>query len=63
MGVNRCGQDPNWDYPGASVVIDPYGEVLVNAGEGEAVVSAQVSIEVVEQWRETFPALKDLELV
>ncbi|MCF6313972.1 MAG: carbon-nitrogen family hydrolase [Verrucomicrobiales bacterium] len=62
VGVNRCGEDPNWDYPGASVVIDPHGKVLVNAREGEAVVSAEVSIEVVDEWRETFPALVDLEV-
>ncbi|NQU09406.1 carbon-nitrogen family hydrolase, partial [bacterium] len=28
IGVNRCGRDPNNEYPGRSQIIDPRGEVL-----------------------------------
>ena len=28
IGVNRCGRDPNVDYPGHSQIISPRGEVL-----------------------------------
>lgn len=61
IGVNRCGEDPNWDYPGASVVIDPHGKVVVEAGKDEGPVSAELSIDVVDDWRREFPALMDLE--
>jgi len=62
IGVNRCGEDPNWDYPGASVVIDPHGKVIADGGEAEGVIPAELSVEVVENWRNEFPALMDLEI-
>lgn len=62
IGVNRCGEDPNWDYPGASVVIDPHGKVIADAGKDEGIVSVDLSVEVVEDWRKEFPALVDLEI-
>ncbi len=62
IGVNRCGEDPNWEYPGASVVIDPHGKVIADAGKDEGVVSAELSVNVVEDWRSEFPALIDLEI-
>jgi len=62
IGVNRCGEDPNWDYPGASVVIDPHGKVIADAGKDEGIISAELSVDVVEDWRKEFPALVDLEI-
>ncbi|NOX99908.1 MAG: carbon-nitrogen family hydrolase [Verrucomicrobia bacterium] len=61
IGVNRCGEDPNWAYPGASVVIDPHGKVIADAGKDEAIISVELSVDVVEDWRNEFPALVDLE--
>lgn len=62
IGVNRCGEDPNWEYPGASVVIDPHGKVIADAGKEDGVLAAELSIEVVKDWRKEFPALDDLEI-
>ncbi|MCB1079322.1 MAG: carbon-nitrogen family hydrolase [Verrucomicrobiae bacterium] len=62
VGVNRSGTDPNWDYPGRSVVIDPHGTIVADAGKGEGVVVADLDPEVVRSWRSEFPALKDLEI-
>lgn len=62
IGVNRCGEDPNWDYPGASVVIDPHGKVLADAGKDEQLVTVNLELDVVEDWRREFPALVDLEI-
>jgi omega-amidase len=59
IGVNRCGRDPEFTYPGRSLVIDPHGSVLVDAGDGEKVVAAELEPSVVAQWRQDFPALKD----
>ncbi len=60
VGVNRCGRDPNHEYPGRSLVIDPWGEIVADAGGGEGIVSAELNLEKVRAWREEFPALKDL---
>ena len=61
VGVNRCGSDPNYDYPGRSVVVDPWGVIIEDAGIGEGLVEAEIDLDKVKAWREEFPALKDLE--
>lgn len=62
IGVNRCGRDPNADYPGRSLLIDPRGEILSDAGSDEGVVSGEIDLGKVRQWRSEFPALEDLEI-
>jgi predicted amidohydrolase len=59
IGVNRCGRDPELVYPGRSLVVDPQGNVLADAGDGEKVVTAELDPAVVASWREDFPALRD----
>jgi predicted amidohydrolase len=59
IGVNRSGRDPEFVYPGRSLVVDPHGGVLVDAGDGEKVVMAELNPVVVSKWREDFPALRD----
>lgn len=61
VGVNRTGQDPNNEYPGRSVVIDPWGEIVADAGDRDGLVEAGISLETVRGWRDEFPALEDLE--
>jgi omega-amidase len=61
VGVNRVGADPNWDYPGRSVVIDPHGTILADAGAETGLLIADLDSEVVRGWRAEFPALLDLE--
>ena len=58
VGVNRTGSDPNMEFGGNSVAIDPKGEILVNAGEIESVLSMEIDSSLVAQWREEFPVLK-----
>ncbi|MGW6058646.1 carbon-nitrogen family hydrolase [Streptomyces sp. NPDC055189] len=44
---------------GHSVVVDPWGEVLAEAGDGEEVLTVDLDISKVAATREQFPALKD----
>ena len=60
VGVNRTGKDPQLVYPGRSMVIDPHGKTLVDAGLLECIVSVDITPEVVKAWRRDFPALKDI---
>lgn len=60
IGVNRCGSDPNLHYDGRSMVVNPHGEIIVDAGTTECVVEAELDPLVVKQWRADFPALKDI---
>jgi omega-amidase len=58
VGVNRVGSDPNMEFGGNSLIIDPKGEILANAGESEMVLSSEIDATHVFQWRDEFPVLK-----
>ena len=60
LGVNRCGADPSLRYNGRSLIVDPHGEILEDAADRETVISANISVELVNRWRADFPALKDM---
>jgi predicted amidohydrolase len=60
VGVNRSGTDPGLVYPGRTMIIDPHGNIVVDAGQTEAVVSAEIDPHVVRKCREDFPALVDI---
>lgn len=59
IGVNRCGQDPHFTYPGRSVVVDPHGVIIADAGSQERVTRAVIDSAIVRDWRAEFPALRD----
>lgn len=59
VGVNRVGSEPACDYAGRSVVVDPHGVIIADAGERERVLAAVVEPEAVDAWRRDFPALQD----
>lgn len=60
IGVNQVGKDPQFTYAGRSVVVDPHGIILADAGEQERVVHASIELDAVTRWREEFPALRDM---
>lgn len=59
IGVNRVGSDPHLDFSGRSLIIDPKGEILADAGSEVTVVSAALDLATVRQWRDDFPATND----
>ena len=59
IGVNRVGSEPQYSYAGRSVVIDPHGVIIADAGEQERVLTATLDAETVHAWRRDFPALRD----
>ena len=61
IGVNRTGQDPQYSYPGRSLVIDPWGRIVADAGAEEGLLRATLDHAALRQWRAEFPALADLE--
>jgi len=60
IGVNRVGSDPKLAYAGHSMIIDPRGEPLAVAGESPQVVEAHLRIESLLEYRQQFPALRDM---
>lgn len=59
VGVNRVGQGGPLEYVGDSMVVDPLGEILVEAIGSEAVISADVDPARVADVRARFPFLAD----
>jgi omega-amidase len=59
-GVNRAGSDPHVAYGGHSLVVGPRGETLVEAGEGPQVITAEVDLAPLLEYRQQFPALADM---
>ncbi len=60
IGVNRCGDDPHHHYPGRSMIIDPRGNILAQAGDQPCVISADLSRDDLLAYRKDFPVLSDL---
>jgi predicted amidohydrolase len=59
-GCNRTGTDPHHSYGGRSVIIDPKGNVLADAGKDERMVSAEIDLPSLQSYRKSFPALQDI---
>lgn len=59
IGVNRTGRDPELEYNGQSLVIDPLGEILADPGAKEVLLRAEVEVARVTDWRRRFAALAD----
>ncbi len=60
LGVNRVGADPHYAYCGRSLIIDPHGEILADAGEGEGVIQVKLDLASLRKYREGLPFLADL---
>ena len=60
-GCNRVGHDDNGHYySGDSLIINPQGEELARAEPGSAmIIDAELSLEALQDYRETFPAWRD----
>lgn len=60
IGLNRVGSDGNGiEYAGASVVLDPLGDVLWGASHDPCVHTATLSAELLRATRTKFPFLHD----
>lgn len=59
LGVNRCGQEPNYTYCGRSVLVDPHGVIIADASDGEKSLLCEVDPSVIRTWRQDFPAVRD----
>jgi len=59
LACNESGTHGGVPIAGGSMVVDPQGEVLAEAGPGEEVLSVTVDPDRVAAWRGAFPALED----
>jgi predicted amidohydrolase len=62
VACNSAGTHAGVEMGGHSVVIDPRGTVVAEAGTGEVVLEADVDVELARTWRRSFPVLADRRL-
>ena len=56
---NRIGNSKGSDFFGASAVIDPWGETLIEGGETEALLTVTIDLAVVDAVRRRIPVFAD----
>ncbi|MFI8434115.1 carbon-nitrogen family hydrolase [Streptomyces sp. NPDC079020] len=62
LAVGTAGTNGGVEQAGHSIAIDPWGEILAEAGAGEEVLSVEFDPAKAATTREQFPALKDRRL-
>jgi len=59
-GVNRIGSDPRFHHSGRTMIVDPHGEILADAGDAEGVIQARIDLHWLAEYRRAFPTLDDM---
>ena len=59
-GVNRIGADPHLRYSGHSVVVDFHGNILADAQSDQTVITAELDLAAMEDYRRRLPFLDDI---
>lgn len=59
VGCNRVGQGGGLTYVGDSRIVDPLGELLATASQGESILLADVTAERVAEVRDRFRFMQD----
>lgn len=59
IACNRAGSDPNNKFAGHSMIIDPWGEVIAEAGPSEEILTAVIELDLVKDIRRQIPIFED----
>jgi predicted amidohydrolase len=62
IGCNQVGTQEGVELAGHSVVIDPWGRVIAEAGTDEEVLTVDIDLALVAKIRDEFPVLRDRRL-
>lgn len=59
VACNRVGISESTEFFGHSLIIDPWGEIVAEAGEEETIVTAELDLNLVDQVRQRIPIFED----
>lgn len=59
FAVNQCGNKPQFEAYGHSMVIDPWGRILGELEQSEGILYADIDLKLVEDTRRKIPSLKN----
>ncbi|WP_219837701.1 carbon-nitrogen family hydrolase [Paenibacillus sp. R14(2021)] len=59
IACNRCGTSGTTSFFGHSMIIDPWGEIIAEAGEEETILRAEIDLSLVQAVRSKIPVFED----
>ncbi|MCY4071782.1 MAG: carbon-nitrogen family hydrolase [Chloroflexi bacterium] len=59
VATNACGETGGTAFGGHSMVIDPWGQVLIEGGEDEELLTAEIDLDEVNRVRMKIPVFED----
>jgi len=59
VGVNRVGKDITGSYFGHTMIIDPWGEIVAEAGDKEEIIYGEIDGDMVKKVRKKIPCFQD----
>ncbi|WP_028561230.1 carbon-nitrogen family hydrolase [Paenibacillus pinihumi] len=59
IACNRVGTSGSTNFFGNSLIIDPWGEIVAEAGEEETILRAQIDVSLVDEVRTRIPVFED----
>ncbi len=57
--TNSCGETGGAVFGGHSMIVDPWGEVIIEAGEDECLLAAEIDLSEVDRVRAAIPVFED----
>ncbi len=63
IATNRVGKDNRQGYFGNSLVVDPWGKVLLEGGSSHEILSCEADLSQVSKIRKEFPVLDDSKIL
>lgn len=57
--TNSCGETGGTVFGGHSLIVDPWGKVIVEAGEDECLLTAEIDLDEVDRVRRAIPVFED----
>lgn len=59
VATNACGQCGETVMGGHSMIVDPWGKIVAEAGENPMLLTAEIDLDLVEEVRERIPVFED----
>jgi predicted amidohydrolase len=59
VSCNRVGTSGTTEFFGHSMIVDPWGDIVVEGGEEETILHAEVDLSLTERVRRTIPVFED----
>ena len=62
VATNAVGQTGDTEFGGHSMIVDPWGKIVVEAGDTEQLLTAAIELDVIDEVRRKIPVFEDMRL-